>query len=69
MKAITFAGYLATDIAYIFNVRRFVSRSTFQVPKLGYSSCITIKEFALNVSRKQFSKCIPILTENRRCPF
>jgi len=53
MKTITFAGYLATNIAYILNVCRFVSRSTFQMPKLGYSSYIIIKKFVLKTKRQE----------------
>lgn len=40
METIALAGYLTTDIAYILDVCRFMTRSAFQMPKLGYFSCI-----------------------------
>lgn len=37
VESIAFARNLTTDITDVFDMRRFVSRCTLEMPKLGYS--------------------------------
>ena len=64
MKAIALSRYLSTDVSNIFDMSRFVTRSSFQMPKLRHSTCkILIRNQILSLELE----CTRISIDNRIC--